>query len=702
MPLFSKKIKIRRILLVALPLAVLCTLLWPSIASAHAILVSSDPPADARLTTPPRGVRMWFTEDLNPAFSTAVVINGNNKRVDNRDAHVSSNNTKEMDLTLPPNLPPAVYIVIYRTDSAVDGHVLRGSFIFTVDNPDGSVPTLSPGANPGANVLGSGNLTGLYTGQLDGPTLFNLIMITLVELGAVFWMGAQLWLNFVLQLSAERHQEERTINEQVQARFERRFSLPILLVLLLANIGVLVGQALNLTGGNWGQSLAPSLLQGLATGGRFGIFWLLREGIVLLAIVVSLFMLVWKRRPQLVNTLLPLLNLLLGSVLFIAITMSSHAAAVSANIVPYAIVLDWLHLLAAALWVGGMIYIAAIYLPVLKKQTVPDAARSLTRVLPYFSPLAIAGVLILSITGPFSATFHLNSWSQFIDTAYGRALLVKILLVGGLLLTSAMHVGLLRPRLKKEYQKYSYALRRQSAAQFTETADGEPITLAAQYADGELSLDLSKGGSSGVERRGNPGPSRSPSGLGDSPATPTETEHATKLLAQQVKLREKRLTDKTRRLTSVLRWEPVLGIAVLVCVGLLNVFAGTLTPFAAAAQQQQPGAKPVPFTATVLTKDGKYTATLTVNPNRFGTNVFTVSVVDKSTGQPVTNIGVTLYTTMLDMDMGTSSVNLLPDGKGHFSTRGDLAMAGSWQIRIQIRTPDATLHEAIVKLITTF
>ncbi len=681
MPLFSQKIKIRRILLVALPLAVLCTLLWPSIASAHAILVSSDPPADARLTTPPRGVRMWFTEDLNPGFSTAVVINGNNKRVDNRDAHVSPNNTKEMDLTLPPNLPPAVYIVIYRTDSAVDGHVLRGSFIFTVDNPDGSVPTLSPGANPGANVLGSGNLTGLYTGQFDGPTLFNLIMITLVELGAVFWMGAQLWLNFVLQLSAERHQEERTINEQVQAHFERRFSLPTLLVLLLANIGVLVGQALNLTGGNWGQAFTPSLLQGLATSGRFGIFWLLREGIVLVAIVVSLFMLVWKRRPQLVNTLLPLLNLLLGSVLFIAITMSSHAAAVSANIVPYAIVLDWLHLLAAA------------------QHTVPDAARSLTRVLPYFSLLAIAGVLIMSVTGPFSATFHLNSWSQFIDTAYGRALLVKILLVGGLLLTSAIHVGLLRPRLKKEYQKYSYALSRQAAAQSSETADGERITLAAQYADGELSLDHSKGGGSGVERRE---PSRSSSGLGDSPAKPTETEHATKLLAQQVKLREKRLADKTRRLTSVLRWEPVLGIAVLVCVGLLNVFAGTLTPFAAAAQQQQPGAKPVPFTATVLTKDGKYAATLTVNPNRFGTNVFTVSVVDKSTGQPATNIGVTLYTTMLDMDMGTSSVNLLPDGKGHFSTRGDLAMAGSWQIRIQIRTPDATLHEAIVKLITPF
>jgi methionine-rich copper-binding protein CopC len=58
---------------------------------------------------------MWFSEDLNPAFTTAVVINGERVRVDNHDAHVSSNDTKEMDLTLKQNLPPAVYIVVYRT-----------------------------------------------------------------------------------------------------------------------------------------------------------------------------------------------------------------------------------------------------------------------------------------------------------------------------------------------------------------------------------------------------------------------------------------------------------------------------------------------------------------------------------------------------------------------------------------------------------
>src|SRR5947208_14261 len=423
-----------------------------------------------------------------------------------------------MDVTLQQNLPPSVYIVIWRTDSAADGHILRGSFIFSVARADGSVPTLAPGSNPGANVLGSGNLTGLYTGQIDGPTLFNLIMITLVELGAIFWMGAQLWINFVLTISAEAHTEERNTNERVQRRFERYFSLPTLIVLFLANIGVLVGQALNLSGGDLASAISPTLLVGLATSGRFGIYWMMREVVILLAMILALYMLLQQQRSRIARTVLPIANLVLASALLIAITMSGHAAAVNPNIVSYAIVLDWLHLLAASLWVGGMMYIATNYLPVLRRLHIPQQARSLVTVLPYFSPLAIAGVLIMSVTGPFSATFHLNSWSQFIDTAYGRAVLVKILLVGGLLLTSAMHVGLLRPRLKKEYQKYSYAVSRQAAAQFTETADGEPITLAAQYADGELSLDLSKGGSSGVERRGNPGPSRSPSGLGDSPA----------------------------------------------------------------------------------------------------------------------------------------------------------------------------------------
>ena len=124
------RFKSRRFLVLAVPLALCLTLLFPAIASAHAILVRSDPAKDSVLSIAPKQVRMWFSEALNPAFSTAVVVNGENKQVDNRNAHVSSSDQTEMDVSLQPNLPPAVYIVIWRTDSAADGHILRGSFIF--------------------------------------------------------------------------------------------------------------------------------------------------------------------------------------------------------------------------------------------------------------------------------------------------------------------------------------------------------------------------------------------------------------------------------------------------------------------------------------------------------------------------------------------------------------------------------------------
>lgn len=656
-------ISLRRSLGLAFLCALSLTLLLPTVASAHAILLTSNPAKDAVLRIAPAQVQMGFSEDLNPALSTAQVVNASRQRVDARDAHINPNDSKEMDLTLQDNLPPAVYIVVWRTDSADDGHVLLGSFIFTVANPDGTVPKLAAGANPSQGILG--NVSTNDPGTLDGPALFNLLVVTLVELGAVFWVGAQLWLNFVLQSSAEKHAEEQGLNTQVEQRFARRFSLPTLGLLLLANLGVLYGQVLTLTGGNWAAAFSFPLLDAQATSGRFGTYWLARIAVILLAGLVSLYILFSKKRPPALNSALPLLNLFLGAMLFVAMTMSGHAAAVSAVLLPYSVVIDWLHLLAAALWVGGMLYILLVYLPVLKPRPLLEHVRSLLVVLPQFSPLAIAGIVIMAISGPLSATFHLTSVDQSITTAYGRALLVKILLVGGLLATSVYHVFWLRPRVKKEYQKYAYARERLEKAQAS------------------LGNDAPASGAQTTE----------------SPA------RVNKLLVQQVKLREGRLAKGTARLTRVLRWEPWLGVAVIACVGLMNVFAGTLTPTSAAPAPQQPGATAArPFNATAKTDDGKYSVTLNINPNRFGTNVFTVQITDAQTGKTLgpNEVGVTVYTTMLDMNMGTDSVELQADGKGGFSGSGDLAMGGNWGIKVQLRTLDNQLHKASFRVDTPF
>ena len=112
----------RRRFLVAVLCAACLALVLPGTSEAHAILLRSDPAKDAVLHVAPDRVRMWFSETLNPALSTVVVESGANQRVDNRDAQIAPGDASEMDVTLQPNLPPAVYVVVWRTDSNDDAH----------------------------------------------------------------------------------------------------------------------------------------------------------------------------------------------------------------------------------------------------------------------------------------------------------------------------------------------------------------------------------------------------------------------------------------------------------------------------------------------------------------------------------------------------------------------------------------------------
>lgn len=676
----------RRLFFAAL-LAVCLTIILPGISEAHAILVRSDPAPNTILPVAPDQVHMWFSEALNPAVSTAAVVNQKNQRIDQRNAFVSPDNATEMDISLQSNLPPGVYAAVWRASSSGDGHVLTGSFLFTVARPGGSVPTANSGTVPGQNVLGGSNAAGLSSGQMDGPTLFNLLMVTLLEIAAIFWVGAQFWSIFVLSPSAEDHEATSAANQQVQRRYAQHFALPTLLVLLVANGGMLFGQALTASGGNIGNAFSLSLLASLVTGGRFGVFWIMRVVALLLALRLALFQVQWYRRgrdlPRLVSTIFPWVNLVLGLALFISMTMTSHASAVAGNKGVLALIVDWLHLVAAALWVGGMLYITTSYLPVLRRRPVVDQARSLVTVLPYYSPWALVGVGILAVTGPFSATIHLTSWGQLLATAYGRTLAVKSLLVGVLLLTSAIHLWFLRPRLKKELTKYIYARERLQISTTTPVANAPALLVGqARLPERQQEEEAGDAPQSHLPRLPEKG----------------ETSYSTKLLAQQVRLREKRLAARVLRLSTILRWEPLLGVGVLVCVGLLNTFGSALISSATSPQAGGSAGKVAPFHTTAKTSDGAFMVTLDITPNQAGPNGFQVSVADARTDKLVTNVGVTIYTTILDMVMGTQEVDLLPDGKGHFSAQGNLLMGGNWQIRIQVRTLDNTIHNAIVTI----
>src|SRR5262249_55115294 len=102
----------------------------PAAADAHAVLVKSAPVARAALSQPPSRVDLWFSERLEPAWSTASVWSATGTPVDGQSAAVSPDDPKRLSVNLR-ELPPGAYVVRFRVLS-VDGHVVESSFPFTV------------------------------------------------------------------------------------------------------------------------------------------------------------------------------------------------------------------------------------------------------------------------------------------------------------------------------------------------------------------------------------------------------------------------------------------------------------------------------------------------------------------------------------------------------------------------------------------
>ena len=102
----------------------------PSTAFAHALLVRSEPAQRATLHAAPPAVRLWFSERLEPAFSSMEVLTARGERVTQAHAAVPANDGKLLELPLPP-LSPGDYTVQYRVLS-VDGHAVKGGYAFRV------------------------------------------------------------------------------------------------------------------------------------------------------------------------------------------------------------------------------------------------------------------------------------------------------------------------------------------------------------------------------------------------------------------------------------------------------------------------------------------------------------------------------------------------------------------------------------------
>ncbi len=381
-----------------LPLAVcLCLCLFGALnrVQAHSILVKSTPAENTRLDSTPAEIRLWFSEPLEPRYSRFDLHDSSGNILATATSTVDSADAHQMFMPLNP-LADGLYSISYMASSAADGHHTTGSFPFSVGVPiaAASVNVSAPEALP-----------------VDGALVraFNLIALSLLVGGAAFVVF--IWRPLALPVSETRLLHLIGIGWLATGA---------------AGVAMLVLQTGLNTNTALGDGLTPAfVLQTLNT--VYGLLWIMRMGCWLIIGVLLVRSARHRRNMALV--------LILSAVMLLAQTLFSHAG--NAPERAAALVGGWLHLLATACWVGGLVALA-VMIPVLRKQ--PDGMGTLARAVALFSNYVRVAVAALIVTGVYAAWLHVGSLDALTGTLYGQALLIKIVLIMPLLLIAAVNL----------------------------------------------------------------------------------------------------------------------------------------------------------------------------------------------------------------------------------------------------------------------
>jgi len=109
-------------------------------------------------------------------------------------------------------------------------------------------------------------------------------------------------------------------------------------------------------------------------------------------------------------------------------------------------ILTWIHLLAAAIWVGGSIFIGIVFSPILKTiiTSTEERIQIMIKVGKRFNKVAVPSLIILMITGLYNSHLLLSKPDLLMATSYGIFLTIKVVLVIALIITYAVHVRVIR------------------------------------------------------------------------------------------------------------------------------------------------------------------------------------------------------------------------------------------------------------------
>lgn len=370
--------------------------------AAHATLDRSAPRANSVLAQSPTEIRLWFTEPVEQKESRVRLFDRTGQELPN----IAAEPGDESDSLLVPlteSLDTGTYSVVWNVISAADGHPMQGYFTFTV----GSAADVAPIAVP---ILAD-------TG--GAPLWLQTVARWLVLLGLA--VAVAVWPVWLLVIwPAVRHDTKRT---RVLSERAQKLGFVAIAMTFLANLLILGVQASFLESGSLVARMSETLSET-----RFGRLWLARIGL-LLFLMMAFRIVPWleplqKRGVTIVGVIAALL-------LPIPLSLNAHASALGNGRIP-AIVFDYVHLLTASFWFGGLILLAGMVL--WSPRALSDQRMALARAVPRFSAMALVCWGLLVITGLYAWWLQVGSWDALRYTAYGQSLLFKLILVGCALL----------------------------------------------------------------------------------------------------------------------------------------------------------------------------------------------------------------------------------------------------------------------------
>ncbi|MGY5143565.1 MAG: virginiamycin B lyase family protein [Candidatus Nitrosopumilus sp. bin_32a] len=358
-------------------------------AAAHPFTEETIPSLSSNAPAGTTEVIVFFSEPVDINFSELKVLDNNGNQIDNKDT-----NYYEGELSLIVTTPPledGVYTATTKVLSKVDGHLVPGAFLFAV----GDVivdPSILGVERPSELVF-------LPEAGARFPGIVGQTIVLGVVIASLFIWGTQ-----------NKHpikEELEKIEKIHHGKFMSLTGIGLGLV-FVSDILMIVVQTIR---------LETSPLNAIQT--DFGNIWLIRMAITI--ILLGIWFGLDRKKTLSKKNQIPLLAMSLA--LIATSSLIGHGAA--SGEAP-ALLLDYIHNLVAAVWIGGIFYFVFTLLPTFSQLKESNREKMSLVLIPRFSIAFIIAVGIVIITGPTLMWFLESDVGLITESVYGQLIILKI------------------------------------------------------------------------------------------------------------------------------------------------------------------------------------------------------------------------------------------------------------------------------------